>query len=243
MPAIDVIFSPALIPFYDLKGKNVVVIDILRATTSICVALSNGARGVVPVMTPEECMSYRFKDEEYVVAAERDGVPVPGFDIGNSPLSFTQKTVLDKYIAISTTNGTYTIKQSESADNIFIGSFLNLDALCLKLLRLNQDVMLICAGWKNKFNLEDSLFAGAVVEKLKDHFLFDEDASKAALLLWEQSKDNLLEVIKNASHSRRFDRLGIVGDTEFCLQLNTMEMVPYYNKGTLFGELVREIDN
>ncbi|MFN5324900.1 MAG: 2-phosphosulfolactate phosphatase [Bacteroidota bacterium] len=223
---IDVCFSPALLPLYDYKGSIVVVIDVLRATSSICVAFANGVRSIVPVATLEESMAYREKG--YLVGAERKGERVDGFDLGNSPFSFMDASIKNRDIALTTTNGTQAIKAADGAHSIVVGSFLNLDALCQWLLSENQNVVLLCSGWKNSFNLEDTLFAGAVVDKLKGLFDYTDhrDSAIAAQCLYDLAKTDLLGFLEQSSHRHRLAALQIEKDVEFCLIPNQTDVVP-----------------
>ncbi|MFZ9943640.1 MAG: 2-phosphosulfolactate phosphatase [Bacteroidia bacterium] len=232
---IDVCFSPAMLPLYDYKGAVVVVIDVLRATSSMCIAFENGVRSIVPVATLEESMAYRAKG--FLVGAERKGEKVDGFDLGNSPFSFMGDMVKGRDIALTTTNGTQAIKAAEGAAVIAVGSFLNLDALCQWLLKQNKNVVLLCSGWKNAFNLEDTLLAGAVCEQLHDFFGYTDhrDAAIAAKSLYQIAKNDLLGFLEHSSHRHRLAKLQIEEDVQFCLTLNQTTAVP-----VLMGEaLVR----
>ncbi|MBK0384082.1 2-phosphosulfolactate phosphatase [Pedobacter sp. SD-b] len=222
---LEVCYTPALLPLYDIKNAIVVVIDIFRATTSICYGIENGALGIIPVANVEECIS--FEKEGYLLAAERDGKVVAGFDFGNSPFAYTEDKVNGKTIVLTTTNGTHAIDESKkSAYQVIIGSFLNLDAVCAYLKNQDKDVFLLCAGWKNKFNLEDTLFAGAVVDQLKKHNYFLDDASIAADDLYQVAKKDLEAYTAKTSHSERLKNLGIEEDIKFCLNLNTVKSIP-----------------
>src|ERR1700754_3309113 len=169
-----VCLTPALLPLYNVAEYIVVVIDIFRATSSICYGIENGAEAIIPVSQVEECSAYREKGLDYLLAAERDGKVVNGFDFGNSPFSYTKEKVSGKTVVLTTTNGTHALHLSRKAKKIVIGSFLNLTALCDWLKTQNDNILLVCAGWKNNFNLEDTLFSGAVVEQLK-HLNFQPD--------------------------------------------------------------------
>ncbi len=140
-----------------------VIIDILRATSAICTAFENGAASIIPVATIEEARIYKSKG--YLVAAERDGYVLDFADFGNSPFNFTREKVAGKTIVYSTTNGTGIINQASNAGNIVIGSFLNLSSLVRWISDRDKNVILFCAGWKNRFNLEDTLCAGAIAEQ------------------------------------------------------------------------------
>lgn len=224
MPNIETIFSPALIGHHSLEGRNAVIIDVLRATTSMCYALDQGAKSLMPVATPEDCLRYRSLG--CLCAAERNGMKLDGFDMGNSPEEFSKEVVEGRDIAITTTNGTYALLESQSARRIFIGSFVNMQALADYLIADGQDVSLVCAGWKNKVNLEDSLFAGALASLLT-RFTNDCDSTLMAMELWDASKNNLHEVVGRSSHAQRFERLG-VDDLPICLDLNRCPVVPEY---------------
>lgn len=224
---IQVVFSPALLPYYEVRNHSVVVIDILRATTSMCVAFQTGVSKILPVSTIEECRF--FRDFDFLCAAERDAIKVEGFDLGNSPFEFLNPLIAGKKIAFTTTNGTKAIKMAKEqhAAKIYIGSFLNIDALCNKLIADNKSVVLLCAGWKDKFNLEDSLFAGAVVSQLKSHFNVDCDAALSAEILFQSKQQNLENIVRQSSHAKRFTLLHMQSDdVAFCLQQNTMDIVP-----------------
>ncbi len=221
---IEVCLTPTLLPLYEVKESIVVVIDIFRATTSICYGIQNGARAIIPVSHVEECAAYQGKD--FLLAAERDGEVVDGFDFGNSPFSYTREKVSGKTIVLTTTNGTHAIQMSRGARHIVIGSFLNLTALCTWLKQQNNDILLVCSGWKNNFNLEDTLFAGAVVHQLKVEGYKLDDPGIAADDLYVLAKNDLSGYLKKTSHSERLKALGIEKDIEFCLNVDVTTAIP-----------------
>jgi 2-phosphosulfolactate phosphatase len=222
---LEVCYTPALLPLYDIKNSIVVVIDIFRATSSICYGIENGALAIIPVASVEECIS--FEKEGYLLAAERDGKVVAGFDFGNSPFAYAEDKVNGKTIVLTTTNGTHAIDESKkTAHQVIIGSFLNLDAVCNYLKSQHKDVFLLCAGWKNKFNLEDTLFAGAVVNQLKNEGYFLDDASIASDDLYQIAEGDLEAYTAKTSHSERLKKLGIEEDIKFCLNLNIVKSIP-----------------
>lgn len=228
---IEVCLSPSLIPSYKIEGRIVVVIDIFRATSSICYGIENGATEIIPVASVEECKSYENKG--YLLAAERNGEVVQGFNFGNSPFSYTKEKVSGAKVVLTTTNGTHAIQEAKKASKIVIGSFLNLDALCNWLSVQNQDVLLLCSGWKNKFNLEDTLFAGAVVNILKEKFSHHCDAAIAAEDMYLLAKDNLRQYLYKSSHSQRLKELNIEDDIQFCLKKNICKTIPVLQDGKL----------
>jgi 2-phosphosulfolactate phosphatase len=224
---IEVVLTPALLPLYQVTGKTVVVIDILRATSSMCVAFKTGVNKILPVSTPEECSL--FKDFDFLCAAERNAVKLPGFDMGNSPFEFQNPLIKDRNIAFTTTNGTKAIKQSKElgAAQIVVGSFLNLDVICNWLLNQPNDIILLCAGWKDKVNLEDTLFAGAVIAQLKNNITLHCDSGLMAEQLYISMKDSLEIDVRKSSHAQRFKALHAAeDDVQFCLQLNSAPVLP-----------------
>ncbi|XHR93796.1 2-phosphosulfolactate phosphatase [Mucilaginibacter sp. UC70_90] len=232
-----VCLTPALLPLFNVEDYIVVVIDIFRATSSICYGIENGAEAIIPVSQVEECAAYREKGLDYLLAAERDGSVVEGFDFGNSPFSYTKEKVAGKTIVLTTTNGTHALHLSRSARKIVIGSFLNLTALSNWLDRQYENVLLVCAGWKNNFNLEDTLFAGALIEQLKDKGFALDDAAIAANDLFQVGKNDINGYLKKTSHGERLKKLGIEKDIEFCLQVDLTAAIPVL-EGEMLVKLV-----
>lgn len=228
---ISVCLSPAMLPLYKLDGKIAVIIDIFRASSSMCYGIHNQAEAIIPVSTIEECLSY--KNDSYLLAAERDGCVVEGFDFGNSPFSYTKEKIQGKTIVLTTTNGTRSIQLSLDAKEVVIGSFLNLTALCNWLNKQTESVVLVCAGWKDNFCLEDALFAGAVVEKLQNDFETHDDGAIASLSLYGSAKGDLNHFLKKSSHRERLKKLNIGKDVKFCLQIDLIDTVPVLKNGKL----------
>ena len=223
---LNVCLTPVLIPLFNVEDHIVVIIDIFRATSSICYGIENGAEAIIPVAEVDECIAYRDKETHFLLAAERDGKVVEGFDFGNSPFSYTAEKVAGKTIVLTTTNGTQALHLSRKAKKVVIGSFLNLTALCNWLKTQNENILLVCAGWKNNFNLEDTLFAGAVVDQLKDLGFTLDDAAIAANDLYQTGKNDINLYLKKTSHGERLKKLGIEKDIEFCLQIDLTTAIP-----------------
>lgn len=221
---LEVCLTPALLHLHDIKDSIVVVIDIFRATSSICYGIDNGAEAIIPVATIEACRSYSHSD--FLLAAERNGEVVEGFDFGNSPFSYTAAKVAGKTIVLTTTNGTHAINVSRGANKIVIGSFLNLTALCNWIKTQPNNVLLLCSGWKDKVNLEDTLFAGGVVNHLRNENYVLDDAGIAAEDLYLLAKDDLRSYLQKTSHSERLKKLGIEEDIKFCLNLDMTNSIP-----------------
>lgn len=221
---VNVCLSPALLPFYELENTIVVVVDIFRATSSMCYGLANGANAIIPVAKLDECVAY--KENGFLLAAERDGEVVEGFNFGNSPFSYTRDKVEGKTIVLTTTNGTSAIQQCSSAKAVVIGSFLNITALSDWLKRQDDHVLLVCAGWKNHFSLEDTVFAGAVVGRIKGAERELDDAAQAAETLYLEARHNLSAFLSKASHGKRMQRLNITRDIDFCLEEDQVSVIP-----------------
>lgn len=222
--SIDVCLSPNLIDLYDLEGKIVVVVDILRATSVMVTAMAHGAKEIIPVATLEEAKSYL--EQGYLCAAERGGAPVDGFPLDNSPFNYMNDQIEGKPIVITTTNGTLAITKSINADQVLIGAFLNIEALTNYISTQDKDVIVHCAGWKGKTNMEDTLFAGALVELLANSHEFACDTAHLALNYYQSVKENLFETVKNSAHAKRLKKLSVIKDIEFCVTQSTYDIVP-----------------
>jgi 2-phosphosulfolactate phosphatase len=231
---IEVCYSPALFPvYYSSKNCVVVVIDVFRATSAICTAFQHGVSKIIPVASVEEALEYKQKG--YLVAAERQGEVVEGFHMGNSPFSYMDPSIKGKEIVLTTTNGTKAIERAKAADKLIIGSFLNLEAVCRYLEKENKNVILLCAGWKDRFNLEDTLFAGAVINFMKKNPIYTglADSSIAADHLYESAQGDLNAFLRNSSHRNRLARLNLEEDIAYCLQKNTTTVVPEFKGNAL----------
>jgi len=230
---VEVCFSPFSFPLFFDNNSIVVVIDVLRATSAICTAFHYGAHQVIPIASIEEARQY--KANGYLTAAERQGEVVEGFELGNSPFSYMNEQIKGKTIAITTTNGTQAIQVSKNAYKVVLGSFLNLELLCDFLQTENKNVILLCAGWKEKFNLEDTLFAGAVVEKLlvSEKFVTSCDSAIASTHLYELAKPDLLKFLDNSSHRIRLKNLNLEQDVLYCLSLNLAPVIPILDRDKL----------
>ena len=224
MKKIEVCFTPALLHLYDIRESIVVVIDIFRATSSICYGIDNGAEAIIPVATVEACQGYC--DRGYLLAAERNGEVVEGFDFGNSPFAYTSQKVSGKTVVLTTTNGTHAIRLSMGADQVVAGAFLNLHAIADFVEAAQKDVLVVCAGWKGNFNLEDTLFAGGLASRLEGKFTFANDAALAAMHLYRLAQADMQGFLSESSHVQRLKNLDIIKDIAFCLQEDLYQVVP-----------------
>lgn len=235
-PALFTCMSPELLHLYDVSSSIVVIIDVLRATSTIATALNNGAKAIVPVDSVAECIQLG-KQIDAVTAGERDGHVAEGLQYGNSPFEYPESFIKGKTLVLTTTNGTRLLHMAldKGAREIITGSFPNLDAVCNYLLKKKLPVILACAAWKSKVNIEDNLFAGAVIEKIGHQFLIECDASKIAHSLYKIAESDLYEFMKqqNASHYQRLTNYGLEKDIRYCLKPGGANVLPLYRDGKL----------
>ena len=233
-PSVRVCFTPDLLKYYKSSGNtNVVVVDILRATTSMCVAFRHGAKAIIPVSGGRDEIklavdSWQLAVGEYMVAGESDGIKLPYADLGNSPLEFSREVVEGKTIVFSTTNGTRAICESAAYGEVFIASFVNFSVALNFLILSKKDVMIVCAGWKGQFSLEDTLFAGKLAEALihDGGFIPGDDAVSASVSLWQRAEGNLLEFASKSSHYQRLQGLESEEGLRYCFEPEEAEVLP-----------------
>jgi 2-phosphosulfolactate phosphatase len=232
MSTVEVVLSPLFLENNKVFTKspfNIVVIDVLRATTSICTAFMNGAKEIIPLQKEED--SYEYKNRGYLLAAEKDGIKLLHADLGNSADEFTVEKIKNKSIAYLTTNGTKTILKAHSLAPVFLGSFLNLKMLSDYLIKDNKPIVIVSSGWKDFPNIEDTVCAGAFAQYLLlNGYKCIEDSANMSLDLWEIARNNLESYIKKASHYKRLhDKLNLSYIVPYSLQLNIANVVPYYD--------------
>ena len=230
---VEVCFTPGEYEYFKDEYDIVVVIDVLRATSAICAAFDHGIKSIIPVATIDEAREYQKKG--YLVGAERKGQIVEGFDFGNSPYSYMKEALKGKDVVLSTTNGTKALSIASEADTVVVGSLLNLNALCEWLAKQDKNVLCLCSGWQDKFNLEDTICAGAISDYLikTGDFRSNEDSSIAAKYLYLSAWDNPLGYLKSSSHRRRLKNLNLNEDVKYCLTPNTSTSIPILKDGKL----------
>lgn len=230
---VEVCFSPALYPLYHSKEKITVVTDVFRATTAICTAFENGVDRIIPVASLNEAESY--KCEGYLIAAERDGIKPPFADFGNSPYNFMRENIKDKTIVYSTTNGTQAIKKAADAKMVVIAAFINISAVADLLVKLNEDVIVLCAGWKDRFSLEDSVFCGALSEMIIKSGKFSSkcDSVNAAIDLWKEAEKDINDYKTKFAHTHRLKKLMLDDVIEYCLSLDKTSIIPVLDGDTI----------
>jgi len=235
-PSLYTCLSPALLHLYDVRDCVVVVIDVLRATSTIATALYNGAKEIIPVDSVERCIQLG-KELECITAGERDGQVAPGLQYGNSSFEYPREFIGGKTLVLTTTNGTKLLHMAlaKGATEIVTGAFLNLSAVCDHLVSMKKNVILGCAAWKDKPNMEDTLFAGAVVSRIQEHFDVSCDSSHMARNLYGIAKNDLYEFMKanDASHYHRLTNFGLERDIRQCLTIDTANILPEFSNGKL----------
>lgn len=234
MPQVEVCFAPEAYFLYQKKFdfEIVVVIDVLRATTTMITGLAHGVKSFIPVASLDDAFQYQILG--YEVAAERNGQKISDFPLGNSPLDYLQ-AFQGKEIVLTTTNGTTAIDVAQKDNKkVFLGALVNLRALSEVLITQNKNVLLLCSGWKNKFNMEDTVCAGGILESLLNAgFFFTEDSSLASKYLFDSAKTNYKKIFRDSSHRKRLQNLGLEKDIRFCLTLNRYSMVPVLDHGKI----------
>ena len=240
-PALFTALSPALLNLYDVSSSIVVIIDVLRATSTIATALHNGAKAIIPVDSVTECIRLG-KQIEGITAGERDGLIAEGLSYGNSPFEYPAEFIGGKTLVLTTTNGTKLLHMAldKGAKEIVTGSFPNLSAVCDYLVAMKMPVILGCAAWKDRVNIEDTLFAGSVISSIKDHFHINCDSSQMAETMYNDAKEDLYEFMKskNASHYHRLSRYGLEKDIRYCLTADVANILCLYKEGKLIKQSI-----
>lgn len=228
---INICLSPILYPSYITDDSNtiVVVVDVFRATTTMCTALKNGAKSIIPVKTIEEAKSYKSKG--YLVGGERDIQKLDFSDFGNTPSEYSEDKVAGKDIVISTTNGTIAINKALNCYSLVIGSFCNISTIAQYCISQQKDVLVLCAGWKDTINIEDSLFGGALIDLLSNiGFNVSSDSAQIALSIWREARPNIWQYIQKGEHFKRLEEHNLTDVAKFCLESNTTQVLPVYIK-------------
>ncbi|MBP6590944.1 MAG: 2-phosphosulfolactate phosphatase [Chitinophagaceae bacterium] len=234
-PSLHTSLSPALLHLYDLSNSVVVIIDVFRATSTIASALYNGARCVIPVDSVPKALEIA-KNIGGIAAGERDGKIADGLEHGNSPMEYNREFIENKNLVLTTTNGTRLLQMAldKNADTIISGSFPNLSAVCDFLVKENKNVVLGCAGWKDRFNLEDTLYAGAIIHAIGKKFTIHCDSSLMAETMYVKHKNKLHEFAPKLTHYHRLvERFGLIEDIRFCLTPDVANVLPLYVEGKL----------
>lgn len=235
---IDVLPSAGspLLPY--VEDKLVIVIDVLRATSTMVTALANGCQAIIPVLTTEEALKTRLSLPGSLLGGERDSLPIEGFDLGNSPFDYVPEKVGGKRVIMTTMNGTRAIRDSIIAPRIWMASFLNMHSIVLAILRQfennckYQGIVVFCAGTEDRFDLPDTLCAGMFIDALGPDVVLN-DLGEAARMLYRCSEDHLLEKIRDSVHGKKLISLGYERDLIYCCTPNILPIVPVFEEGEI----------
>lgn len=234
---IDVFFSLNSFTEIELRDKTSVVIDVLRASSSIVTALMNGADAIIPVADMGEAskIAMNVDSENYLLCGEKDGIMIDGYDLGNSPFEYTKEVVANKKLIFNTTNGTKAIKKTFGSSDVCVAAFLNVSAVVEYLKNQKTDIVLVCAGWKGRLAFEDILLAGNIIYKLSDGKLPEKarDGVRVAFTLYDTYKDNIAAIIQQSNHAERLKALIGTDDIEYCCQTDITDVLPYLNEGMI----------
>ncbi|MBI1805445.1 MAG: 2-phosphosulfolactate phosphatase [Ignavibacteria bacterium] len=228
---VDVYFTPAHLDEMQLKDKNIVVVDVLRASTTIATALCNGAKEIIPVSTVESVVkiSGSLFGDVTLRAGERNAKMIEGFNLGNSPLEYTEEVVRGKSIIFMTTNGSAAMVKGRHAKNLVVAGFVNLSAVVEFLAELHNDFIIVCAGKESNFCLEDSVCAGKIISKLDtviDDNLILNDAAVATVTLEKTIGKGVLKMLRNSEHGKLLSEMGFEGDLKVCAEIDSLSVLP-----------------
>ncbi len=230
---LDVALSLAELAELDLSGRSAVVIDVLRATTTITAALSNGAAAVIPHAELDHCRATRKTEPSLLLGGERGGLRPADFDLGNSPAEYTADRIAGRRIAFSTTNGTRALAGCGEAAAVWLGAFTNRAAVAEMLLRNKRDTILVCAGKLHLANLEDTACAGAIVDSLRSVGVTLTDRARVAWAVYDQYRGDLRALLAESDHGRLLVDIGLGTDIDLCAELDTCHTVGHYREGEI----------
>jgi len=233
----DVFSSAQAFQEEDVRDKTAVIIDVLRATSTIVTAISNGAKGVIAVedMGDASKIAQNLDSSRYLLCGEKDGVKIEGYNLGNSPREYTSEVVKDKTLILNTTNGTIAIARSALAKEIIIGSFLNMQEVINQLKKTENEIVLVCAGWRGRLSLEDMLCAGQIVYELTggELPLNARDGAKVAFGLYEKFGEDLEDIVKTSNHAMRLQDIIGTEDVSYCCQVDISDVLPVMEDGII----------
>ncbi|MCL4442259.1 MAG: 2-phosphosulfolactate phosphatase [Firmicutes bacterium] len=220
-----------------IYGKTAIVLDIFRCTSTIVTALANGCKEVVPQLSFQEVdtAAAKYPINDFLLAGEINGQKIPGWNLGNSPVEYTEYPVRDKTILLTTTNGTNAIKACKPAKSVLIGSFLNLSAVCSRAVTDQKDIVIVCAGTQGNIALEDIMAAGCHISRLKKYYqdVRLTDLSRTFYYLYNYFRDNLFKVLSASRSALNLQKLGYERDIAFCLQKNIYKIAPVLKNNTI----------
>lgn len=235
---IDVCLSPHEVSEEKLKDHIAVVVDVLRASTTICAALAAGAKEVIPAESIAEAirLASNLTRDTILLCGEREGKMIQGFDLANSPLEYKPKVVKGKTLIFGSTNGSPTVVKTRMAQITYLAGFVNLSAVANALANAQQPITIICSGKLGQFALEDAVCAGSIIGALQSRnggSLELTDGAAAALLLYQHYQDAIPKMVKESSHGKYLASIGMQQDLPFCAELNRLPILPIYHEGKI----------
>jgi 2-phosphosulfolactate phosphatase len=225
---LDVVFIPTELPARSRPEDTAAVVDVIRATSSIVSAFGSGCRSVLPVSSPADAEQVKREDPTVVLAGEKGGRRLPGFDLGNSPREFTPDAVRGKDIVLSTSNGTKTLRAVGPGRQVAIAALLNRRAVGAWLGARGRDALVVCSGYEGIFSLEDAACAGGIVEAAleRDPAIVLGDGARVSRLLWREFAGDLLRLLRESAWGRHIEAIGLGPDLEFCARCDVTDVVP-----------------
>jgi 2-phosphosulfolactate phosphatase len=238
---IDLYLTPVPFGKATVEGKAVVIIDVLRSSTSICAALTSGARGVIPTSGPGEAgeMWTKIGGDMAVLAGERHGVRIENFQLGNSPSEFTRETVDGKFVIMTTTNGTALFSRTYTASPVISGALVNISAVAERVAHEDRNLIIACCGREGHFSIEDTICGGMLVHLLMERHrkkIDQNDASSLALLLYRTNEDSIRETIADGEHGRFLSSIGFADDVNTASAVDSTSVLPILQDGRLVVE-------
>ncbi|MEG0914286.1 MAG: 2-phosphosulfolactate phosphatase [Christensenellaceae bacterium] len=224
------------LPKQALRECTAIMIDALRASSTIITAISNGCDRIVPTAEANEAAAIKkISEGNVLLCGEIAAQKVGGFDLGNSPLEYTQEVVSEKIIIFSTTNGSVAIKGMAEAQDVLIGTFINAAAVAKKAYKLDRDIMIVCAGTKGKFSTDDIIAMGCIIDRLLklDESIEIDDMGRMALKLYDDSKNDILTALEGSVHFEYLKQLKLYDDLEYCVREDLFDVVPVYKEGVI----------
>lgn len=234
---IDVFSTAQSFQEEEVRNKTVVVIDVLRASSSMVTALINGAKGIIPVedMSAASKIAANLDPKSVLLCGEKDGKKIEGYQLGNSPMEYSRGVVEGKTMIMNTTNGTKAVTRASLARKILIGCFLNAASVVDELQNSEGDIIIICAGWKSSFSLEDMLCAGLIIDRLSNGHLSDDasDGAKLAQVLYQKYSSDIEAAVSQTNHANRLKDIAHPNDLSYCSKIDQITIVPYMKDGII----------
>lgn len=235
---VEMFFTPQLLDERQLKDKNVVIIDVLRSSTTIATALQNGAREVIPMKNIDNVLKISSGLDAKVTlrGGERQGRMIEGFNLGNSPSEYSEAAVRGKSVIMLTTNGTPAMVNARNALNLFIAGFVNLSLVVAAVMELKSDFTIVCSGKENNFCIEDSICAGKIINRMVKESSIDvqlDDAAAAAVALDKAFGKNILKMLQNSDHGKYLQEIGFGADLKTCSRIDAIPVLPVLSGGVI----------